>query len=135
MKMLNQQRLMQKLKRIPDAVRRRAQADFTAGAREINMLQRALAPKDDMVLAGTIRNEPLPDPEIGVVLRAGGPATTVAIRDGLTADYDYALAQEFGTSKMEPNAFFYPGIRARKKLVQRQVRAGWKRTMKQQGTP
>jgi len=136
MKILNQQRLMQKLQRIPDAVRRRAKADFTLGAREINMLQRALAPKDDLVLAGTIRNEPLPDPDIGVVLLAGGPATTKPVRDnksgGGSPEYDYALAQEFGTSKMEPNAFFYPGYNARKKLVQRQVRTGWKRVMKQQ---
>lgn len=107
------------------------------GAREINMLQRALAPKEDMVLVGTIKSEPLPEPEIGAVIRAGGPETTVAIRDnksgGGSAEYDYAFAQEFGTSKMPANAFFYPGINARKRKVARQVRAGWKRTLKSMG--
>lgn len=138
MKILNQARLMQKMRLVPDKVRARAKADLMLGAREINMLQRSLAPKDDGVLVGTIRNEALPDPDIGVVLRAGGPATTKPIRDnkagGGSPEYDYALAQEFGTSKMPANAFFYPGYNARKKLVMRQVRAGWKRTLKTMGT-
>ncbi len=137
MKILNMARMHQKLKLIPEQVRTRAQADFMLGGREINMLQRSLAPKDDMVLVGTIRSEPLPSPEIGVVVRAGGPETTIPVRNaekGNAPNYDYAFAQEFGTSKMQPNAFFYPGYHARKKLVQRQVRAGWKRTLKAMGT-
>lgn len=133
MKIVGLAKLHQKLRRVPDAVRARAKADLTAGAREINMLQRNLAPKDDHVLVGTIRNEPLPDPEIGVVLRAGGPATTKPIRDGLEADYDYALAQELGTSKMDPNPFFYPAIAVKKKRVMSNVRAGWRRVLKQSG--
>ncbi|QMV02576.1 hypothetical protein GHV40_14285 [Devosia sp. D6-9] len=137
MKIQNLDKLQKKLRAIPDAVRVRAKADLVAGAREINMLQRSLAPKDDMVLAGSIRNDPLPDPEVGVVLLAGGEATTKPIRDnksgGGSPEYDYALAQEFGTSKMQANAFFYPGYHARKKRVMRQVRAGWKRTLKAQG--
>lgn len=137
MKILGLARFHQKLRRVPEKVRVRAQADLMAGAREINVLQRSLAPKEDLVLVGTITSEPLPDPEIGAVIRAGGADTTVAIRDnksgGGPPEYDYAFAQEFGTSKMKPNAFFYPAINARKKLVARQVRAGWKRTLKSMG--
>ncbi|MEO4000315.1 HK97-gp10 family putative phage morphogenesis protein [Mesorhizobium sp. CAU 1732] len=133
MKILNMERLKRKLARIPDAVKRRAQADLLLAGREINMLQRSLAPKDDGVLAGTIRTEALTDGTVGVEIKAGGAATTKAVRNsekGNSPNYDYALAQEFGTKDMSPNPFFYPGYRARRKKALANVRRGWKRAMK-----
>lgn len=133
MKILNLERLRRRLERIPEAVRKRAKADLMLGGREINMLQRSLAPKDDGVLAGTIRTEPLPDPEIGVEIKAGGPETTKPVRNsakGTAPDYDYALAQEHGTENMPANPFFYPAIRVKKKQVLRNVRRGVKRALR-----
>lgn len=126
----------QKLRRIPDKVRVRAKADLMLGAREINMLQRSLAPKDDMVLVGTIRSEPLPDPEIGAVILAGGPATTKRIRNaekGNSPEYDYAVGQELGTSEMDATPFFYPGFNVKKRKVLSGVRRGWRKVLKESG--
>lgn len=133
MKILNLERLKRRLKRVPEAVRKRAKADLMAGGREINMLQRSLAPKDDGTLAGTIRTEQLPDPQIGVEIKAGGPATTKPVRNsekGNAPMYDYALGQEFGTEDMEANSFFWPAIRVKKKAVMRNVRNGVRRALK-----
>lgn len=133
MKILNLERLRRRLERIPDAIRKRAKADLMQGGREINMLQRSLAPKDDGVLVSTIRTEQLPDPEIGVVIRAGGPATTKPVRKsekGNAPQYDYALGQEFGTENMEATPFFYPALNVKKKQVKRNVRRGVKRALK-----
>ncbi len=133
MKILNLERMRRRLERIPDAIRKRAKADLMLAGREINMLQRSLAPKDDGVLAGTIRTEQLPDPEIGVEIKAGGPATTKPVRNsskGNAPQYDYALAQEHGTENMQANPFFYPAIRVKKKQAQRQVRAGVRKALK-----
>lgn len=133
MKVLNLERMRRRLERIPEAIRKRAKADLMLAGREINMLQRSLAPKDDGVLAGTIRTEQLPDPEIGIVIRAGGPATTKPVRNsekGNAPEYDYALGQEHGTEDMEATPFFYPALRVKKKQVQRNVRRGVKRALK-----
>lgn len=134
MKILNMERLHRKLARIPEKVKQRAQADLMLAGREINMLQRSLAPKDDGVLAGTIRTEPLTDGTVGVQIRAGGSATTKVVRKsekGSSPTYDYALAQEFGTEKMSPNPFFYPGYKARKKKAMAHARRGIRRAMKE----
>ena len=134
MKILNLERLRRRLERIPDAIRKRAKADLMQGGREINMLQRSLAPKDDGVLVSTIRTEQMPDPEIGVVIRAGGPATTKPVRNsekGNAPEYDYALGQEFGTENMDANPFFYPALNVKIKQVKRNVRRGVKRALKQ----
>lgn len=134
MKILNMERLKRKLARIPDNVKRRAQADLMLAGREINMLQRSLAPEEDGVLRSTIRTEKLTDGTVGVEIKAGGPATTKIVRKsekGSSPTYDYALAQEFGTEKMSPNPFFYPGYKARKRRALSRVRQGWKRSLKE----
>lgn len=128
------ERLKRKLARIPESVRKRAQAELMLAGREINMLQRSLAPKDDGVLQGTIRTEPLTDGTIGAVLRAGGLATTKPVRNskkGNSPTYDYALAQELGTEKMAPNPFFYPGFKARKNAAKKRARQAVKEAMRE----
>lgn len=133
MKILGIEKMMRRLERIPDEVRRRAKAEFMLGGREINMLQRSLVPKDDLTLAGTIRSEPLPDPQIGVVILAGGDATTKPVREtekGNSPEYDYALAQEFGTEKMAANPFFRVAIRVKKRQVRNRVRAAARKALR-----
>jgi HK97 gp10 family phage protein len=50
------------------------------------------------------------------LVRAGGPKTTVG-------GYDYALANEFGTSKMSAQPFFWPTYRAERKRIRRELKA------------
>ncbi|CDZ43192.1 HK97 gp10 family phage protein [Neorhizobium galegae bv. officinalis] len=136
MKILGLEKLRRRLERIPAEVRKRAQAELMLQGREINMLQRSLAPKDDLTLAGTIRSEALPQPEIGVVIRAGGRATTKPVREsekGNAPEYDYALAQEFGTEEMDANPFFLPAIRVKKKKARNAVRAAARRALRSAG--
>lgn len=133
MKIIGIEKMMRRLERIPDEVRRRAKAELMLGGREINMLQRSLVPKDDLTLASTIRSEPLPDPQIGVVILAGGEATTKPVREtekGNSPEYDYALAQEFGTENMPANPFFRPAIRVKKKQVRNRVRAAARKALR-----
>lgn len=133
MKIIGIEKMMRRLERIPEEVRRRTKAELMLGGREINMLQRSLVPKDDLTLAGTIRSEPLPDPQIGVVILAGGEATTKPVREtekGNSAEYDYALAQEFGREGMPPNPFFRPAIRVKKKQVRNRVRAAARKALR-----
>lgn len=133
MKIIGIEKMMRRLERIPDEVRRRAKAELMLGGREINMLQRSLVPKDDLTLASTIRSEPLPDPQIGVVILAGGEATTKPVREtkkGNSPEYDYALAQEFGREGMPPNPFFRPAIRVKKKQVRNRVRAAARKALR-----
>jgi Bacteriophage HK97-gp10, putative tail-component len=49
-----------------------------------------------------------------VVVSAGGPLTTKPVRNGAVgADYNYALAGEFGTRHQAADPWFYPACRAR----------------------
>ena len=133
MKIKGLDKLARKMAKVPVAVKTRAQSDLMLAGREINMLQRALAPQEDGLLRGSIRTEPLPDGEVGVVIRAGGTDTTVKVRKsekGNATDYDYALGQEYGTQHMQANPFFWPGYRTRKRRALRRVRASWRRVLK-----
>jgi HK97 gp10 family phage protein len=129
MKIIGIEKMMRRLERIPEEVRRRTKAELMLGGREINMLQRSLVPKDDLTLAGTIRSEP----QIGVVILAGGEATTKPVREtekGNSPEYDYALAQEFGTEEMPAKPFFRPAIRVKKKQVRNRVRAAARKALR-----
>ncbi|MBD0416507.1 hypothetical protein [Oryzicola mucosus] len=137
MKFVGFERLRRKMARIPDSIKKRAQADLMLAGREINMLQRALAPQDDGVLRGTIRTEPIND-AIGpaVAIRAGGPETTKPVRDsekGTSPEIDYAVEQEYGNEHMKANAYFWPGYRARKKQARKRMVEGMRMTLKKGG--
>ena len=134
MKLIGMESLRRKLARIPAAVRKRAQADLMLAGREINMLQRSLAPHEDGNLRASIRTEPLGDGEIGAVVRAGGPLTTVPVRNpekGNAPFYDYAIGQETGTKDMPPNSFFWPGWKARKGKAKARMRKSVKEAMRE----
>lgn len=122
LKILNIESLERKLRRIPDKIKARVKADIMLAGREINVLQRSLAPRDDGTLVSTIRTEPMNEPYVGALIKAGGPETTVEVRNGADTEYDYTLAQEYGTEKMPANPFFWPAIRAKKTQTKRRIR-------------
>jgi hypothetical protein len=90
------------------------------GADEITGIQKALAAKDDGDLAGSVRNS-YDEAELRATLTAGGEATTRPVREGADVDYDYALANEFGTQEMAAQPFFYPGYRLGKKRAKSRI--------------
>lgn len=59
--------------------------------------------------------------EVEWIVEAGGPLTTKNIRDGASAEYDYALAEEFGNSHQPAYPFFYGTARARAQRVHDRV--------------
>lgn len=133
-KIIGMERLKRKLSKIPEKVKTRAQADLMLAGREINVMQRALVPVDDGTLRASIRTEALNDGTVGIEIKAGGPSTTVTVRNskkGNAPTYDYALGQEYGTSDMPPNPYFWPGYKAGKKKARRTVRAGVRKAIKQ----
>jgi len=130
LKMLNAESLRRKFMRMPEAVKRRAQADIMLAGREINMLQRTLVPVDSGALRESIRTEAYNAPYVGAFVRAGGPKTTKAARAG-HGSYDYALAQELGTIDIDATPFFYVSVRAKKSATKRRIRAGIKKGIKE----
>jgi len=52
---------------------------------------------------------------------AGGPDTTKEVRQGSGVFYDYALAIEFGTKKMEAQPFFYSTYQLKKEEVRNKI--------------
>ena len=66
-------------------------------------------------LRDSIRVETSDRSAMRALVRAGGAATTV---DG----YDYALAQEFGTSKIPAQPFFWPSYRSKKKAIRKAIK-------------
>lgn len=77
-----------------------------SGAAIANNIQ-ANAPVKSGRLRSSVRME-IESGRFRVVIKAGGPATTVPVRSGQTTSYDYALAQEFGTQHVRAQPFFYP---------------------------
>lgn len=69
-------------------------------------IKRMAAVGDTGKLAESVRVEDGRN-DLELVVMAGGELTTKELRSGSGVDYDYALAVEFGTSKMDPNPFFY----------------------------
>lgn len=129
LKMLKVEALRRKFERMAPEVKKRMQADIMLAGREINMLQRTLAPVDSGALKESIRTEAYNEPYVGAFVRAGGPKTTVAARQG-HGTYDYALAQELGTQEMDATPFFYTSVRAKRSATKRRIRAGIKSAIK-----
>ncbi|PWJ84869.1 HK97 gp10 family phage protein [Pseudaminobacter salicylatoxidans] len=117
--------LQRRLGKIPAAIKRVAEATLDQGAEEIVQIQKRLAPHEDGTLQDSIRWKR--DGELRRLITAGGPTTTKKVRNsekGNAPEYDYALAVEFGTQKMAPQPFFWPGYRvAKKRAVNRVKRA------------
>jgi HK97 gp10 family phage protein len=104
---------------IPKAARKPIKAALDKGGKEMVDRMKYLAPEKTGRLKSTIAVEPVSDVAIRVV--AGGEATTVPVREGQSATFDYALGQEAGTIDMPANPFFRPAINTTKTRVRRRV--------------
>lgn len=113
-------RIARILRSIPARIKPKVQAAVDQGATEMMMRMRYLAPKEDGDLQASIRVEDGPR-ELSATVAAGGERTTVAVRDGLEPDFDYALAQEYGTTEMPAQPFFWPSVNTTKKRVRRRI--------------
>lgn len=114
--------------RIPVKVRVAAKVAIDHGADELIAFQRRLVSVDEGILIASIRKEPGRH-ELSVFIRAGGPTTTKAVRAGVDASYDYAMAIEFGTRKMHARPFFYPAYRASRKRIRGRITRAMKKAI------
>lgn len=101
----------------------REQADMLAG--EI----KAAAPRKTGAMADSVevrrgRNT------LELVVTAGGAATTKPARDG-AYEYDYTLANEFGTADMPAQPFFYPTARAKARDIEAAIEAAVQEALKE----
>lgn len=83
-----------------------AQADELAGN-----IRRAIEHSVTGHLAESVRTQDVTNSDetrISVLVRAGGRLTT---KYSAAGPFDYALAEEFGTTKEEPRPFFYSNVR------------------------
>ena len=144
------------LRRIPKHVRAEVSKEMAARADKIVATMKSYVPRDSGLLATSIgwtwgkppkgtmtigKMKPGKKGGLRITFYAGGPTTTGKIRkDDRSAlkklyhratfqgipDYDYALAQEYGTKDHAPSPFFYPSWR----LHKRAAKAGITRAMK-----
>ena len=113
-------RIAKLLRSIPRAVKPKVQAAVDQGANEMANRMRYLAPEDDGDLKASIRVEAGPR-ELSATVTAGGPTTTRPVRAGQSAEFDYALGQEFGTAETQAQPFFWPSVNSTKKRVRRRI--------------
>lgn len=110
------------LERLPKVLKTKLQAGITADANALADLMRARVPVKDGDLKASIRVEPRKQANlIGALIKAGGPTTTKPVRNGQSATYDYAMAQELGTQEMLANPFFFPSYRQKKSSIKRRA--------------
>lgn len=123
--------LNRKLDAIPKAVREAVLKALEASANELAATMRALVPEDEGDLKRSIRVERGAH-ELQLLVKAGGPATTKPVREGVSATYDYALGVEYGTVDAEARPYFYPAIRLRKKRIRRRIRSAIRRAIRKE---
>lgn len=119
-----------RLARIPKAARAAVKPALDKSADELVAAQRSLAPLDDGTLKASIKWHE--SGELTRTVRAGGPTTTRPVRSGTSATYDYALAQEFGTTKMSANPFFWPGYRLLRKRIRNRIKRAISKAVKEE---
>lgn len=101
--------------RIPDKVKRRINAANEKSAEELAALITRLAPKDEGDLIASIR--------YFEVTRTAGGGITWRVTAGDDTAY-YARFIEFGNGTVPARGFFYPSVRAIRRLIRnRQLRA------------
>lgn len=104
-----------RLGRIPDKVKRRLNAANEKSAEELAALMVRLAPKDEGDLIASIRYFEVSGRQ------GGGIAWRVTAGDDTAF---YARLVEFGNGTVPPRPFFYPSVRALRRLIRnRQLRA------------
>ena len=123
------------LNALPDNVRAPIRAEVWRQAEGLRAaMSTAVARGETGNLQKSIRTEQGRNP-MRVLVRAGGALTTRSgagdqgfVREfaravrGKDANYDYALAQEFGTQHIPAQPFFWPTYRARKRRIRRAIK-------------
>lgn len=122
MKIERLDRFKRKLRMLSPATKAEIAIAIQKSADEITDLQKRLAPERTGKLKGSIGNRPVEGTEnLAVELHAGGAATTKPVRNGASATYDYALADEFGTTETTAQPYFYPAYRLGKKRAKARI--------------
>lgn len=95
-------------------VRDNAIAELNKQATDLAELIASVAPRERGELAHSVRVAQSQRPTLVRVV-AGGKLTIRPAQSG--TPYDYARADEFGTTKMPAHPFFFPSYRLRKKKI------------------
>jgi len=115
-------RLQRRIEAIPSAIRKAVEPAVAKSANELAAVMKTMAPKDDGDLVKSIKVEDGYH-ALSKAVVAGGELTTRPVREGADASYDYAFAQELGTTEMQANPFFYPA----KRLMDKRIKSRLKR--------
>jgi HK97 gp10 family phage protein len=124
----NDDRLLRKLTRIPDAMREQIRIAMAKEADEIVAMAQRLVPSESGTLRASIGwqwgdKAPSGTMSLGQVKAPGefGSALTLTIFAGGGKAF-YARFVEFGTVKMGKRPFFFPSYRARRKSAKNAIR-------------
>ncbi len=101
----------------------RAGADGLAAAIEVE------EPVKSGELRGTVKVRRRRN-ELDLEVTVGGEGTTKEVRQGSGEDYDYALANEFGTVHQPANPVAYPTARRMEPEIRANIAAGVDRVLK-----
>lgn len=94
----------------------------------VDNIQRAIPHNVTGHLKESVRKKDVStDTKLSVLVLAGGPLTTKRSPSGQS--FDYALAEEFGTTKEEPRPFFYSSVRFYKQGGLEQFRETFEETI------
>jgi HK97 gp10 family phage protein len=122
--------VQQRLARLPKAAKAAVGPVLDKSADELVTAQRSLAPVADGTLKTSIKWHE--SGELQRTVEAGGQATTLPVRNGASATFDYALAQEFGTEKMPAHPFFWPGYRLLRKRIRSRIKRAITKAVKEE---
>lgn len=130
----NRDRLRRRLKAIPAKVRKALREQNATNAAELAETMKGFAPEDQGALIASIKHQDVStSTRISQEVRAGGAATTRPVRNSEKGapDYDYALAQEFGTEDMPATPFFWPAYRLKKRRFRQRMNRAAKKAVKE----
>ncbi|WP_075214461.1 HK97-gp10 family putative phage morphogenesis protein [Mongoliimonas terrestris] len=126
-------RLSAKLDRIPQRVREALEPALLKSADEIASAMRRVAPEDEGDLIESITVTPpgstTPPNAMGGAQLV--PEGAVAVTAGNTA-VRYAHLQEFGTERMDPNAYFFPTYRLYRIRAARRITRAMRKAIKEE---
>jgi len=117
---------------LPPAIRAPIRAEIFRQAGELAGAMKTAVPHKAGTLQASIRVEAGTRSRMAALVRAGGRSTTQQVGTGFFSafsaavrgrgDYDYAIAQEFGTSKHPAQPFFFPTYRAKKRAIRKAIK-------------
>jgi HK97 gp10 family phage protein len=125
-------RAIRRMGRLHPSITRKVKERLADDAASLVEYQKRIVPVRSGTLRDTIKNEDVSDESrIAQKLTAGGPATTVKVRGGVSDQdfaagngaYDYARGVEFGTSDTPALPFFFVAYRNRKPKIQANLAA------------